>query len=105
MEKKGACAKWGEPMEKKGAPDISPGSEHWRKLDYKMDDKGRLYRTLPNGKRQRDSIWTRDLMEDLTWKKALPWLIFAPILLIFFVGSCVLSLMKPDRKGGGWGVG
>jgi hypothetical protein len=42
-----------------------------------------------------NSIWTRDL----EWKDVAPWLIFAPILLIFFVFVCVCGLFKPEAKG------
>ena len=42
-----------------------------------------------------NSIWTRDL----EWKDVAPWLIFGPILLMFFVIYCVGWLFKPYAKG------
>ena len=42
-----------------------------------------------------NSIWTRNL----EWKDVAPWLIFAPILLIFFVIYCVGGLFKDVAKG------
>ena len=42
-----------------------------------------------------NSIWTRDL----EWKDVAPWLIFAPIILIFFGIYCVGGLFKPEAKG------
>jgi hypothetical protein len=42
-----------------------------------------------------NSLWTRNL----EWKDVVPWLIFAPLFLIFFVFVCVCGLFKPEAKG------